>query len=78
MVILVPIPLIDEDLFKSLYTESTVELPGDLLHNNIYQLLQPRRRMRGQKRPFDTTTQVFVPSQLYVFYYIRERHGLEH
>ena len=54
-------PSINLDLFKSLYTESSVELPGDPLHNNNINYYD-----------HEDTTPIFVPSQLYVFRYLRE------
>ena len=54
---------IDADLFKSLHTESTLELPGDPLHNKYINYYKYRDE-REEKRPFS--------SRLYVFNYMQE------
>ena len=57
---------VDEDLFKSLYNETTVPLPGLPLHNKYINYYNHKEDDK-KKRPRDTTS-VYVPSRLFVFH----------
>ena len=63
-------PSIDEDLFKSLYTESSVELSSDPLHNK-YINYYDHYKDHVEKRPFNRTP-VYFPSRLYAFRWMKE------
>ena len=60
---------IDEDLLKSLYTESTVSLPDHPLHNKYINYYN-HREDKKKKRPFDTT--LYYPSRVYHFWEMKE------
>ena len=64
------LPSIDEDLFKSLYTESTGPLPGDPLHNNNINYYD-HKDDEIEERPRDTTP-IYYPSAFYYFNSISE------
>ena len=65
-------PSIDEDLFKSLYTESTVELPGDLLHNKYINEYN-HYIVETEEIPRDRSPiYIYIPSRLYLFFGIKE------
>ena len=68
-------PSIDPDLFKSFYTETTVELPDYPLHNsciNFYDHEEDDLR----RRPRDVT-KIYFPSRVYHFFVMKEAVVLE-
>ena len=60
----------DEDLFKSVYREATVALPGDHLHNNNINYYD-HSKDENEKRPRNKT-QIYYPSRLYEFRDLKE------
>ena len=58
-------PRIDEEMFKSLYAESTMPLPGRWNHNQYFNYYNHEDDDR-KERPRDTFP-VFLPSNIYIF-----------